>query len=54
MSDSPAVRSVARLLLAVVVLVLAAVAVYLFLPGRDARARQTAADEAFFAALEAN
>lgn len=47
MPHSPAVRSALRLLLITAVLVLIAAAVYLFLPGRDARARQSAANELF-------
>jgi phosphonate transport system substrate-binding protein len=47
MPQSPAVRSVFRLVLITAVLVGVAVAIYLFLPGRDARARQAAANEVF-------
>jgi phosphonate transport system substrate-binding protein len=47
MSASPAVRSILRLALVTAGLVLIALAIYLFLPGRDARARQSAADEIF-------
>ena len=43
----PAVRPVVRLAVITVVLVVAAVAIYVFVPGRDARARQAAADEVF-------
>lgn len=47
MPQSPAVRSLARLALIAVALVLVTIAIYLFVPGRDARARQSAANDVF-------